>query len=66
MTSDIQLCMLAIKSLNSKEVKFIKSQLIKNAIANNGPITNKQKNAFIEEFNKGFIKSFIISRRNIN
>ena len=46
---------LAIKSLNSKQVKSIKKQLCAQFI------DKKEKNDCINEFNKSFIKSFMLS-----
>jgi hypothetical protein len=50
-----ELRQLAIKSLNSKQVKLIKKQLCEQFI------DKKEKNNCINAFNKSFIKSFMIS-----
>jgi len=53
--NNIELRQLAIKSLNSKQVKSIKKQLCKQFIDKN------EKNNCINAFNKSFIKSFMLS-----
>ena len=53
----IELIKLAMKELNTKNVQNIKKQLCKQFIC------RKQKKDCITEFDKSFIKSFIISYR---
>lgn len=53
--NNAELRQLAIKSLNSKQVKSIKKQLCEQFI------DKKEKNNCINAFNKSFIKSFMIS-----
>jgi hypothetical protein len=53
--NNIELRQLAIKSLNSKQVKSIKKQLCKQFIDKN------EKKDCINAFNKSFIKSFMLS-----
>jgi hypothetical protein len=53
--NNAELRQLAIKSLNSKQVKSIKKQLCAQFI------DKKEKNDCINEFNKSFIKSFMLS-----
>lgn len=55
----IELRKLAIKKLNTKEVKNIKKQLCQNFS------DKKQKKDCITEFDKSFIKSFISFYQNI-
>ena len=49
---------LAIKKLNTKEIKKIKTQISQMFS------DRKQKKEFITEFDKNFIKSFIRARQN--
>ena len=53
--NNTELRKLAIKSLNSKQVKSIKKQLCAQFI------DKKEKNECINAFNKSFIKSFVLS-----
>ena len=55
--NNTELKQLAIKSLNSKQVKSIKKQLCAQFI------DKKEKNDCINEFNKSFIKSFMLSHK---
>ncbi len=54
----IKLQEMAIQELNSKEIKNIKKQLCQMFI------NNKEKKNCIREFDKNFIKSFIICYQN--
>lgn len=54
----IKLQEMAIEKLNSKEITNIKKQLCQMFI------NNKEKENCIREFDKSFIKSFIISYQN--
>jgi hypothetical protein len=53
--NNAELKQLAIKHLNSKQVKSIKKQLCQQFI------DKKEKNNCINAFNKSFIKSFMLS-----
>jgi hypothetical protein len=55
--NNTELKQLAIKSLNSKQVKSIKKQLCEQFI------DKKEKINCINAFNKSFIKSFMISHK---